>query len=214
MRGSARRLIHVAVALVLAKPAISVTLVVGVKLVAASGAPVDGTDGVAALGTLISGFTCFAIAGFSPWVIFRLLPSVEGAVVSSGIVGGWGRSAMFAAQVGMMAKSAGASMAGSAATKAIPSQAAAGTASAGAQSPASGATTGGGQGASATTPVAGSIASWAPSAGSAPLDTRTSRSERASSSSVSESDPRRATPAAENAPRRTPSAPSASEDES
>ncbi len=218
MRGSARRLIHVAVALVLAKPAISVTLVVGVKLVAASGAPVDGTDGVAALGTLISGFTCFAIAGFSPWVIFRLLPSVEGSAVSSGIVGGWGRSAMFAAQVGMMAKSAGASMAGSAATKAIPSQTAAGpastSASAGAQSPAPGATTGGGQGASATTPVAGSTASWAPSAGSAPLDTRPSRSERASTLSVSEPDSRRATPSAENAPRRTPSAPSGSEDES
>lgn len=218
MRGSARRLIHVAVALVLAKPAISVTLVVGVKLVAASGAPVDGTDGVAALGTLISGFTCFAIAGFSPWVIFRLLPSVEGAAVSSGIVGGWGRSAMFAAQVGMMAKSAGASMAGSVATKAIPSQAAAGSAStsasAGAQSPAPGAPTGGGQEASATAPVAGSTASWAPSAGSAPLDTRSSRSERASTSSASEPDSRRATPSAENAPRRTPSAPNASEDES
>ena len=117
MRGSARRLIHVTVALVLAKPAISVTLVVGVKLLTAAGAPAPvGSDGAAALGSLISGFSCFAIAGFSPWVIYRLLPAVEGAAVSSGIVGGWGRSAMTAAQVGMMAKSAGASIGASAAT--------------------------------------------------------------------------------------------------
>jgi hypothetical protein len=39
MRGSGRRLVHVTVALVLAKPAITVTLVVGTKLLAHAGAP-------------------------------------------------------------------------------------------------------------------------------------------------------------------------------
>ena len=126
MRGSGRRLVHVTVALVLAKPAITITLMVGVQLLAAVGTPgPEGADGAAALGTLLSGFTCFAIAGFSPWVVYRLLPSVEGAAVSSGVVGGWGRSAMTAVQVGMMAKSFGASGAASAATKPLASQAAA-----------------------------------------------------------------------------------------
>jgi hypothetical protein len=126
MRGASRRLVHVTVALVLAKPAITVTLMVGVQLLSAVGTPgPEGVDGAAALGTLLSGFTCFAIAGFSPWVVYRLLPSVEGAAVSSGVVGGWGRSAMTAVQVGMMAKSFGASGAASAATKPLASQAAA-----------------------------------------------------------------------------------------
>ena len=124
MRGSGRRLVHVAVALVLAKPAITVTLVVGVKLLANAGttAPQASSDGAAALGTLVSGFACFAIAGLSPWVVYRLLPSVEGAAVSSGIVGGWGRAGMTAVQAGLMVKSLGATAAASAATRSLPSQ--------------------------------------------------------------------------------------------
>jgi hypothetical protein len=124
MRGAGRRLVHVAVALVLAKPAITVTLVVGVKLLANAGttAPQASSDGAAALGTLVSGFACFAIAGLSPWVVYRLLPSVEGAAVSSGIVGGWGRAGMSAVQAGLMVKSLGATAAASAATRSLPSQ--------------------------------------------------------------------------------------------
>jgi hypothetical protein len=124
MRGSARRLVHLTVALVLAKPAISVTLVVGVKLLANADAGPAGSDGVAALGTLVSGFACFAIAGLSPWVVFKLLPSVESAAVSSGIVGGWGRSAMTGVQAGLMVKSFGASAAASTATRPLPQMAA------------------------------------------------------------------------------------------
>ena len=124
MRGAGRRLVHVTVALVLAKPAITVTLVVGVKLLANAGttAPQASSDGAAALGTLVTGFACFAIAGLSPWVVYRLLPSVEGAAVSSGIVGGWGRAGMTAVQAGLMVKSLGASAAASAATRSLPSQ--------------------------------------------------------------------------------------------
>jgi hypothetical protein len=118
--------VHVTVALVLAKPAIAITLMVGVQLVAAVGTPgPEGADGAAALGTLLSGFTCFAIAGLSPWVVYRLLPSVESAAVSTGVAGGWGRSAMTAAQVALAAKSLGASSAASAATRPVAGQAAA-----------------------------------------------------------------------------------------
>jgi hypothetical protein len=117
LRGSGRKLVSVAVALVLAKPAIALTLVVGAKLVANSGAqPAGEADGAAALGTLVTGFACFAIAGLSPWVVYRLLPTVEHATVSNGIVGGWGRAAMTTAQTAMLAKSLGAS----AATRSMP----------------------------------------------------------------------------------------------
>ena len=158
MRGSGRRLVHVTVALVLAKPAIAVTLVVGVKLLANAGAPgADGTtDGAAALGTLISGFACFAIAGLSPWVVYRLLPSVEGAAVSSGIVGGWGRAGLPAAQAGLMVKSLGASAAASAATRALPQQfSSAGVAGGGAGASAGSGGTSSSQG---TSPATGSVA--------------------------------------------------------
>ena len=123
IRGAGRRLVHVTVALVLAKLAIMVTLVVGVKLMANAGDPGTGrraSDGAAALGTLMTGFACFAIAGLSPWVVYRLMPTVEGAAVASGIVGGWGRAGMTAAQAGLMVKSLGATAAASAATRSRP----------------------------------------------------------------------------------------------
>jgi hypothetical protein len=96
MRGSGRRLIHLVVALVLAKPAIAITLVVGTKLLANAGAPgtTGASSGASALGTMLAGFSCFAIAGLSPAVIFKLLPSVEGGTSATGVAGGWGRSAM------------------------------------------------------------------------------------------------------------------------
>lgn len=148
MRGSGRRLVHIAVALVLAKPAITITLIVGTKLLANAGAP--GTDGAAALGTLVTGFACFAIAGLSPWVVYRLLPTVEQATVASGVVGGWGRAAMTAAQAGMMAKSLGAS----AATRSVPAMASAASTQSG-----SGSQSTGGSAGSSPTPSSGSAAS-------------------------------------------------------
>jgi hypothetical protein len=146
LRGAGRRLVQVTVALVLAKPAIVITLVVGSKLVANTATPsAGGSDGAAALGTLVTGFACFGIAGLSPWIIFRLLPTVEGAAVSSGIVGGWGRSAMTTAQTAMMVKTAGASGAASAATRGLPSAAGSpGTSSTPAAGPSTTPTGGGG----------------------------------------------------------------------
>lgn len=154
MRGSGRRLVQVTVALVLAKPAITVTLVVGTKLLANTGAPgADGqaTDGAAALGTLVTGFACFALAGLSPWVIYRLLPSVEQATVASGIVGGWGRAGMTAVQAGLMVKSLGAVGAASAATRGVP--AATPNAQASAATGGTGASPGGGNAATRRPPV-------------------------------------------------------------
>ncbi|HZB41435.1 MAG TPA: hypothetical protein VE487_10740 [Ilumatobacter sp.] len=72
MRGAGRRLMHVTVALVLAKPAIVLTLTVGMKLMANTLTPTfsDGAEisSASARGTLMTGFTCITMAGLSPWV--------------------------------------------------------------------------------------------------------------------------------------------------
>jgi hypothetical protein len=162
MRGSGRRLVHVTVALVLAKPAITISLVVGTKLMGSAGTPgLDGAavDGAAALGTLVTGFACFAIGGLSPWVVYRLLPSVEGAAVSSGIVSGWGRTGMTAVQAGLMAKSLGASAAGSAATRAVSQGGSAGGGAAGGGAVVGGASSMASGGAGAMTPGNGPASS-------------------------------------------------------
>jgi len=122
-RGSGRKLIHLLVALVLSKLAIVVTLVVAVKLIAN---PTDGTtegavvnEGAAAVGTLITGFVCFLVAAVSPFVLYRLMPTVEGAAVATGVTGGWTRGVTTAAQAAVTAKSLGASKGASVATRPV-----------------------------------------------------------------------------------------------
>lgn len=125
-RGSARKLIHLAVALIVSKLAIVVTLVVAVSLIAnPSGDPTSTSvvnDGAAAVGTLMSGFVCFLIAAVTPMVLYKLMPTVEGAMVGAGIAGGWGRSATTVAHTALMVKSLGASAGASAATRGVAGQ--------------------------------------------------------------------------------------------
>lgn len=125
-RGSARKLIHLVVALIVAKLAIVVSLVVAVKLTGNLGGDrgIGSTvnDGAAAVGTLMAGFVCFLIAAVSPLVLYRLMPTVEGAVVGAGVAGGWGRSATGAAHTVLMVKSLGGSGAASAATRKVAGQ--------------------------------------------------------------------------------------------
>jgi hypothetical protein len=126
-RGTARKLIHLTVALIVSKLAIVVSLVVAVNLIAhPSGDPDSASvinDGAAAVGTLLSGFVCFLIAAVSPLVLYKLMPTVEGAIVGAGVAGGWTRGATTAAHTALMVKSLGASAAGSAATKGVAGQA-------------------------------------------------------------------------------------------
>ena len=126
-RGTARKLIHLTVALIVSKLAIVVSLVVAVNLIAhPSGDPDSASiinDGAAAVGTLMSGFVCFLIAAVSPLVLYKLMPTVEGAIVGAGVAGGWTRGATTAAHTALMVKSLGASAAGSAATKGVAGQA-------------------------------------------------------------------------------------------
>ncbi len=124
-RGSARKLVHLTVSLIVSKLAIVITLVVAVKLVANTGGdPATNDvvkDGAAAVGMLVSGFVCFLIAAITPYVLYKLMPTVEGAAAASGIAGGWGRSATTMAHTALMAKSLGAS----AATRSVTGQRAA-----------------------------------------------------------------------------------------
>jgi hypothetical protein len=126
-RGTARKLIHLTVALIVSKLAIVVSLVIAVNLIAhPSGDPDSASvinDGAAAVGTLMSGFVCFLIAAVSPLVLYKLMPTVEGAIVGAGVAGGWTRGATTAAHTALMVKSLGASAAGSAATKGVAGQA-------------------------------------------------------------------------------------------
>jgi hypothetical protein len=68
-------------------------------------------DAAAAVGELMMGFACFLVAAISPFVLYRLMPTVEGAVAASGIAGGWARSALSTAQAGMIARGLGESAA-------------------------------------------------------------------------------------------------------
>ena len=43
---------------------------------------------------LFAGVVCFAVASMTPLVLYKLMPTVEGAVAAAGIAGGWGRGAM------------------------------------------------------------------------------------------------------------------------
>lgn len=125
-RGSARKLVHLTVALVVSKLAIVIALVVAVKLIAnPSGDPDTAAvinDGAAAVGTLMSGFVSFLIAAVTPMVLYKLMPTVEGAMVGAGVAGGWTRGMTTAAHTALMVKSLGASAAASAATRSVAGQ--------------------------------------------------------------------------------------------
>ena len=105
MRGSSRKLVHLGVSLILSKLAIVITLVVAVKLTTHAGTNPTAADaahnGAAAVGMLVSGFVCFLVAAVTPVVLFKLMPTVEGALVSSGVAGSWSRGVTSAASTAL-----------------------------------------------------------------------------------------------------------------
>ena len=167
-RGSSRKLVHLGVSLVLSKLAIVITLVVAVKLVAhPTGGPAGPVinQASAAVGTLMAGFICFMIAAVTPIVLYRLMPSIEGAMVGSGVASGWARGATTAASTALMVKSLGAPKAASAATRAVGGQA--GVAGASAAGAAGGSAAGPGNGSAAGSGGGGGAAASAPAGGTA-----------------------------------------------
>jgi hypothetical protein len=81
-----RRLAELVVALILSKVVIAITLAVAASALASSapgGALVPSAE--AQLGTLLVGTIMFLLAVFAPFVVLRLIPTVEAAVVARGI---------------------------------------------------------------------------------------------------------------------------------
>jgi hypothetical protein len=133
-RDSSRKIVHLAVSLVVSKLAIVITLTLAVKLMAnATNLTTTGDqlkDAVSALGVLFAGVVCFAVASMTPLVLYKLMPTVEGAVSAAGIAGGFGRSAMTGMYGLSTMKNLGGSL-GRLGSKAIPDSAASGPAAAG-----------------------------------------------------------------------------------
>ncbi len=121
-RGATRKLIHLGVALIVSKLAIVIALCVAVQLGGAAG-PADAAESVksdlAAIGLLVTGFFCFLAACISPWLVYKLMPTVEAAAAGSGVAQGWARGAMTAAYAGNFV---GGLAAKSAATKGVAGQ--------------------------------------------------------------------------------------------
>jgi hypothetical protein len=155
-RESSRKIVHVGVALIGSKLAIVIALVVTVKLLGNSlNLPLSGdvqADAASAFGAMMTAATMFVIASLMPIVLYKLMPTIEGAVVSSGVAGSWGRAAMTGMYAGNGLRSLGSGHGSqSAANRPIPtpggggggassSGATGGAASAGAGSAAAGAT--------------------------------------------------------------------------
>jgi hypothetical protein len=100
-RGLLRRTFELLVATVLSKFVICLTLAIGVA--ALSGAGTAGTgaglasDAGGSIGTLLAGTVILGLAAFSPFIVLKLIPIAEGALVAQGI----SRGPLRATQAGM-----------------------------------------------------------------------------------------------------------------
>lgn len=99
-RGAFRRLCELGVALIVAKFAVAVALALGAAALAGGG-PQLGSPGVAeaaglSVGSLLAGASLMAMAAFTPFVVLRILPVLETAVIAQGV----SRSPVRAAQTG------------------------------------------------------------------------------------------------------------------
>jgi hypothetical protein len=93
LRDSARKVVELIVALIIAKPVMILALSVAVSAlggIGATGEPGDGVgDNVAAeLGTLITGVVAFGLAAFMPFLVWKLMPIVAAAAIAQGIASG------------------------------------------------------------------------------------------------------------------------------
>ena len=85
-----RRVIELLAALVFSKLAIAMALAVGLGAlggVGATGNPGDGVvaNGLAEFSTMVVGIITFGLAAFMPFLVIRLIPIVEAAVIAQGI---------------------------------------------------------------------------------------------------------------------------------
>jgi len=101
-RGMLRRLVELLVAVVLAKLVISIALAVGVAALGGAGSAAGEQPGVGewaaqGLGGLVVGTSVLCLAAFSPFMVLKLMPLAESALVAQGLSrapAGAGRSGM------------------------------------------------------------------------------------------------------------------------
>ncbi len=198
-RGVLRKTLELLCALIVSKVVISLALAIGAAALGGAGsaptaspeiAPPMATAGVvtegesdaatvtAAAGVLLAGLATFAVACFSPFVIMRLFPVVEGAVVAQGLRGGPVRTAQSAwsmkYQMDVSRRfGSGAHRAGAGGAEAAESGAAGGAAASGGGAAASGAAP-----AAATAAAPAAVATVAAGATSAATRAATTTAER------------------------------------
>ncbi|MBA3653985.1 MAG: hypothetical protein H0W70_07295, partial [Actinobacteria bacterium] len=104
-RGFLRKTVEILLAVILSKFVICIALAIGVAALSGAGEAGDGqsTAGAAgaSLGTLLVATTLLGLAAFSPFIVLKLVPIAEGAMLAQGI----SRSPAHAAQTGMSAYS-------------------------------------------------------------------------------------------------------------
>ena len=106
-----RRLAEIVVAIIFSKVVIAIALAVAASALDRGTSTVPG--GEAKIGVLLAGVVMFGLAAFAPFLILKLLPVVEGAVLAQGISRGPGRAAQSAASTSFyVARLAGGAAAG------------------------------------------------------------------------------------------------------
>ena len=92
-RGFLRRTVEILLAVILSKFVIAVALSIGVAALSGAGdsTSVNGTD--AGLGALLVGTVVLGLAAFSPFIVLKLVPVAEGALVAHGVSRGPFRAA-------------------------------------------------------------------------------------------------------------------------
>lgn len=100
-RGLLRRIIEVLLAVILSKFVISVALAIGVAALAGAGraaqpASAAAVSAGASTGTLLAGAVVLALAAFSPFLVLKLVPFAEAALVAQGVSRAPARSAQTA----------------------------------------------------------------------------------------------------------------------
>jgi hypothetical protein len=111
-RGFLRKTVEILVAVIISKFVICVALAVGVAGLSGAGQADAAGEGIASdagagMGTLLVGAVLLGLAAFSPFLVLKLIPVAESALVAQGI----SRGPAHAAQTGMSTYSTGRSVA-------------------------------------------------------------------------------------------------------
>lgn len=102
-RGIFRRLVELAVAVIVSKFVIALALALGSAALAGGGPNEGGSAGVGlSLAGLLGGATLMGLAAFTPFVVLRLLPVIETAAIAHGISSSPVRGAQAAAAAGTL----------------------------------------------------------------------------------------------------------------